>query len=141
MKHRIVSATVALVAVVIATAHRPADTEGIALAWEILVSCSAEETDAAIPVGENHGRLAVHVEHTAEILNDAEATKILEDLVSEYRAMSLAHLSAWVRQKNAQRFLGDQLLKAGYVEEVDTDTPCPQEWLDSRTPLLPQPPS
>ena len=37
--------------------------------------------------------------------------------------------------------LGDQLLKAGYVEEVDTDTPCPQEWLDSRTPLLPQPPS
>ena len=139
MKHRTVSAIVAIVAVVIAAAHRPADTEGIALAWELLVSCSAEETAAAIPLSTNHGGMTVHVERIAEILSDAdpEATKVLEGLVSDYEAMSIAHLAAWVRQKNSQRFLGDQLLEAGYVEEVDTDTPCPQEWLDNRTPLLP----
>ena len=101
-------------------AQLPEPNNDLSRAWEVLVSCTEAERQAAVRLDSAFG---VVVQSLIERIG-ALAT---DSLMANYMRVGARHTLAWLRHREVIRRLGRELDRHGFVDDDDMDTPCREE--------------
>ena len=98
----------------------PEPNNDLSRAWEVLVSCTEAERQAAVRLDSEFGVVL-------QSLKERIGALALDSLMANYMRVGARHTLAWLRHREVIRRLGRELDRHGFVDDDDMDTPCREE--------------
>ena len=117
---RITVAALILALAGVLAAQLPEPNNDLSRAWEVLVSCTEAERQAAVRLDSEFGVVL-------QSLRERIGALATDSLMANYVRVGAGHTLAWLRHREAIRRLGRELDRHGFVDDDDVDTPCREE--------------